>query len=85
MIRVILTKIFNRSGIAVQWNGGGGGVKAMDGLFKYNGNRARFSRASGVISNCSVHSTCIREKWHVIRKPLFLKMSLLKVDSAFAQ
>ena len=24
-IRVILTKISNRSGIAVQWNGGGGG------------------------------------------------------------
>ena len=30
-IRVILTKISNRSGIAIQWNGGGGGVKFWAG------------------------------------------------------
>ena len=29
-IRVILTKISNRSGIAVQWNGGGGGGGVID-------------------------------------------------------
>ena len=28
-IRVILTKILNRSGIAVQWNGGGGALQII--------------------------------------------------------
>ena len=81
MIRVILTKLFNRSGIAVQWNGGGGLKRWMVYL-----NIMEIAPDSLVLVGSSQTVQFIaREKWHVIRKPLFLQMSLLKVDSAFAQ
>ena len=62
-------------------------AKAMDGLFKYNGNRTWFAPALSLwdhLINHSFHSMGIREKngSHAKTQPLFQQMILSQVDSA---